>query len=408
MTLQYQVTPINVGVTDQLRTGNGSLLFSAPRHYEDYVISQAVNEPNWLAKVRVLQSLHTKGVLNSMPETISKAIISMRTLFKCVMQVIVLTLVCLSLTEAQLVSGVASSDGTVSAGSGPGSSGSGSVGSMIGPGGLPFMAPNPSAIRHVGIGYNLLKGNPDGEHWSTGGEDPGTLLTKKILYVDPMDPARQLVVEHHDNCQTSHGFHLFYDTKSYQDKLFNTVQTSVQGDWTQHCNRQADHFSRCPSGVGDRQEKREKKKRRRKLNMENLQQQGQHGKGSVFAENYHHKKCYQALKTQTSQHHYIFQDASTICNMGHSRYATNLAAADHFPITREFAASVCSLPTDLDETKYMAFIDEWGTHIIIDASIGKKATNRFIGRRLDLFNFVVQNVSMLRGKWGEGKWREEA
>ena len=38
-----------------------------------------------------------------------------------------------------------------------------------GMGGLMQMGPHaPNAIHHVGIAYNLLKGNPDGEYWSTG------------------------------------------------------------------------------------------------------------------------------------------------------------------------------------------------------------------------------------------------
>ena len=73
--------------------------------------------------------------------------------------------------------------GASSGGSGPiiptpgaASGGSGSTGSA--PGGMrPPTGPNPSfqmgphapnAIHHVGISYNLLKGNPDGEYWSTG------------------------------------------------------------------------------------------------------------------------------------------------------------------------------------------------------------------------------------------------
>ena len=59
--------------------------------------------------------------------------------------------------------------GTVSGGSGPTGSGTGGIRPPIGT--LPFlqMRPHaPNAIHHVGISYNLLKGNPDGEYWSTG------------------------------------------------------------------------------------------------------------------------------------------------------------------------------------------------------------------------------------------------
>lgn len=71
-----------------------------------------------------------------------------------------------------------------------------------------------------------LAGNPDGEFWSTGGEDPGVSLTRKIFTISPGDNPPEVITEHHDGCQYSHGFTLFYNPKSYQEKLFKTVQTS--------------------------------------------------------------------------------------------------------------------------------------------------------------------------------------
>ena len=50
-------------------------------------------------------------------------------------------------------------------------SGGGNTGGMQPAGTMPFlpMRPHaPNAIHHVGIAYNILKGNPDGEYWSTG------------------------------------------------------------------------------------------------------------------------------------------------------------------------------------------------------------------------------------------------
>ena len=62
--------------------------------------------------------------------------------------------------------------GVMPGGTGTGGTSTGSGGSTPGTGpGMPFlpMMPHaPNAIHHVGIGYNLLKGNPDGEYWSTG------------------------------------------------------------------------------------------------------------------------------------------------------------------------------------------------------------------------------------------------
>lgn len=39
----------------------------------------------------------------------------------------------------------------------------------------------PNVVNNIGVGYNLLYGNPDGLHWKSGGEDPGLLLTRQIF-----------------------------------------------------------------------------------------------------------------------------------------------------------------------------------------------------------------------------------
>ena len=41
--------------------------------------------------------------------------------------------------------------------------------------------PRPSGISFVGSGYNLIKGNPDGEEINNGGVDPGLHPEKRIL-----------------------------------------------------------------------------------------------------------------------------------------------------------------------------------------------------------------------------------
>ena len=59
-----------------------------------------------------------------------------------------------------------------------------------------------------------------------GGEDPGVSLTRKIFTISGGDNPPEAIIEHHDGCQYSHGFSLFYNTKSYQDKLYINVKTS--------------------------------------------------------------------------------------------------------------------------------------------------------------------------------------
>ena len=60
----------------------------------------------------------------------------------------------------------------------------------------------------------------------TGGEDPGVSLTRRIFTISQGDSPPEVIMEHHDGCQYSHGLTIFYNTKSYQDKLYINVQTS--------------------------------------------------------------------------------------------------------------------------------------------------------------------------------------
>ena len=78
--------------------------------------------------------------------------------------------------------------------------------------------------------------------------------------------------------------------------------------------------------------------------------------------------AYQAVAQQTSRHHYVFQDATTYCKMGHVRYSMNLASSDHYPVNREFAFDVCQLPTTYNQAVYMQFIEDWGTVRVFNVS----------------------------------------
>lgn len=40
---------------------------------------------------------------------------------------------------------------------------------------------SPKGLQFLGVGYNLLKGNPEGAEISKGGVDPGLFVTRKIF-----------------------------------------------------------------------------------------------------------------------------------------------------------------------------------------------------------------------------------
>lgn len=84
----------------------------------------------------------------------------------------------------------------------------------------------PEGLRYIGVGYNLLRGNPDGNFWAAGGDDPGLLSTRKVLTLSADAVPSEIVYEFHDTCRPSNEFSLFYDPQSYQNKLLESVTSS--------------------------------------------------------------------------------------------------------------------------------------------------------------------------------------
>ena len=92
-------------------------------------------------------------------------------------------------------------------------------------------------LQFIGVGYNLLKGNPEGGELSRGGVDPGLLLTRKIfkltfntnkVSVDgQISVPDQVVFEHRTSCVESDRKEMFCGAKSYQDELKVDVEAMV-------------------------------------------------------------------------------------------------------------------------------------------------------------------------------------
>jgi hypothetical protein len=90
-----------------------------------------------------------------------------------------------------------------------------------------YAATLPEALHYIGVGYNVIRGNPDGNFWAAGGDDPGLLSTRKILKLSSDDAVPpEIVYEHHDTCRSAHEFSLFWDPKSYQNKLLERIRSA--------------------------------------------------------------------------------------------------------------------------------------------------------------------------------------
>lgn len=94
----------------------------------------------------------------------------------------------------------------------------------------------PKGVHFVGVGYNLLEGNPEGGDLSNGGVDSGLLSTRKVFkltwnnnkvsvdkkYVVP----DQVSFAPRESCVTTNKKEVFSVFKRYQEKLNLDVEAT--------------------------------------------------------------------------------------------------------------------------------------------------------------------------------------
>ena len=94
----------------------------------------------------------------------------------------------------------------------------------------------PKGLEFIGVGYNLLKGNPEGSK-PMGGVDPGLLVTRKILKLtwlkNKVTAGRTMIIPDQisyvprQSCYSSTRNDVLSGAKSYQEKL--SVDASASG-----------------------------------------------------------------------------------------------------------------------------------------------------------------------------------
>ncbi|KAH3701576.1 uncharacterized protein LOC127860098 isoform X2 [Dreissena polymorpha] len=188
----------------------------------------------------------------------------------------------------------------------------------------------PEALHYIGVGYNIVRGNPDGNFWHTGGDDPGLLSTRKILNLSSaVDVPAEIVYEHHDQCREAHEFVVFHDTQSYQNKLKERVTSSGTNN------------------------------------------------DALAAVAFTLSAGYKAIEQQTKRDYYVFMDEQTTCTSGQARYKLALSQGNHYGLTDEFAAAVCRLPLSYNSTIYKQFLETWGTHVTDAVETGNVVIKRY-------------------------------
>ncbi|XP_041464192.1 uncharacterized protein LOC121415136 [Lytechinus variegatus] len=214
--------------------------------------------------------------------------------------------------------------------------------------------PMPNGIRFLGIGYNILTGNPEGGDLSSGGVDPGLLVTRKFFQMtnkknklshnNKYRIPDQVVFEPRDSAKTDHSKKTFYGAASYASKLSANVE--VTGTY---------------SGV-----------------LAKVQ----------FAASTRYGK----IKKDTRSRGFVYFSKETISNFGQARLQLDSADDDDFGLDNGFVSAACELPNAYDESKYMPFIDQWGTHVVTEVNLGIREGEIYKEERSAFVNYASTNI----------------
>ncbi|XP_011676479.2 uncharacterized protein LOC756464 isoform X1 [Strongylocentrotus purpuratus] len=209
-------------------------------------------------------------------------------------------------------------------------------------------------VLFVGVGYNMIDGNPEGGDLQTGGVDPGILISRRIFKFTydqgqtTSDLTSRIPDEisfvRRDSAFSESSLSTFHGTKSYASKL--AAQVEVTGGY---------------EGV-----------------MAEVQ----------FAAS----ARYQQVADKTSGEGSVFLSNETITNLGQARYRTELALTGKHLLSPGFVAAACRLPQTYTEADYMEFMEDWGTHVIEEANLGIREGENLEEKRSSFVNYAAQNV----------------
>ena len=112
----------------------------------------------------------------------------------------------------------------------------------------------PHAMDYIGIGYNMIEGNPEGGEFANGGVDPGLKIGQKIFKLSYPNttatahpsgyriPKEAIYVPRRSTNNRS-SYTTFHDASSYEDKLSFHVQVTGKVDYTSIVNWKTDGVS---------------------------------------------------------------------------------------------------------------------------------------------------------------------
>ncbi|XP_077866363.1 uncharacterized protein LOC144354100 [Saccoglossus kowalevskii] len=210
----------------------------------------------------------------------------------------------------------------------------------------------PPGVSYLGLGYNILDGNPWGRKEMNGGLDPGIrtenrileltfdegYLSDNLLYLRPDEVMYDIT----DTCSVVVTNYTFWGTASYQEDLINNVQ----------------RISGTPHSVN-----------------------------SEFTTSSLFSTVYGACNLNGD----VMSEERSVCDRGTAKYQTEKAGILQYPLSSGFASAVCSLPNTYDEEIYMNFLDTWGTDVIVEVGLGTKQSEVSSYSRSEFCFFASEN-----------------
>ncbi|XP_078383899.1 uncharacterized protein LOC144666356 [Oculina patagonica] len=226
------------------------------------------------------------------------------------------------------------------------------------------LASTSKGVKFLGVGYNIIKGNPEGE-LSRGGVDPGLHSTRRIFKLTwatgktTVDKKYrvpdQVNFVHRSSCYKTTTYEVISGANSYQDRLKVDVKASAGYD------------------------------------------------AGLWSVAFSLSSRYAKMKKETSRSHKVFFEKIAVCNRGTARYRLDLARIDKYSVTKDFAAAVCALPVTYRRTSYSRFIDNWGTDIVVKVHLGTRKTTRYESSYTKLAKYAMENIaSSVTGSGGYG------
>ncbi|XP_072180075.1 uncharacterized protein [Diadema setosum] len=200
----------------------------------------------------------------------------------------------------------------------------------------------------LGVGYDIIDGNPDGGDISNGGVDPGLKSTWPVFRLTYNDRViedgyllpDQVVYSRRDSCVSQQ--YVFYGTQSYVEKLEEDV---------------------------DRE-----------------------GTVRIVFGSFSKSKHYESVYVGANSQSHVYYEDKTVCSRAQARYRLETAEQESHPLDNGFVAFACDLPHVYNETMYMKFLQARGTHVVTAVHLGIKNIERYEETTEGFVHYAMEEV----------------